>query len=76
MSSAASAAETISDYRFTPTAPLRQDPDTSLHLETFYSYRVNNNIRIIPSLYLITKPEHNDANEPISVDSLCNTFTF
>ncbi|MCC5660177.1 hypothetical protein LC608_25005 [Nostoc sp. XA010] len=49
-----------------------------MHLETFYSYRVNNNIRIIPSLYLITKREHrehNDANEPILVDSLCTIFT-
>ncbi|MBD6619542.1 hypothetical protein FNW02_27875 [Komarekiella sp. 'clone 1'] len=67
---------TSSDYRPTPTAPLRQDQDTSLHLETFYSYRVNNNIRIIPSLYLITKPEHNDANDPIWVGSLRTTFTF
>jgi hypothetical protein len=67
---------TSSDYRVTPTASLRRDQDTSLHLETFYSYRVNNNIRIIPSLYLITKPEHNDANDPIWVGSLRTTFTF
>ena len=67
---------TSSNYRPTPAAPLRQDQDTSLHLETFYSYRVNDNIRIIPSLYLITKPEHNDANDPIWVGSLRTTFTF
>ncbi|MFS0516017.1 iron uptake porin [Nostoc sp. UIC 10607] len=67
---------TSSNYRPTPAAPLRQDQDTSLHLETFYSYRVNDNIRIIPSLYLITKPEHNDANDAIWVGSLRTTFTF
>ncbi|MBW4687902.1 MAG: iron uptake porin [Komarekiella atlantica HA4396-MV6] len=67
---------TSSDYRPTPTAPLREDQNTSLHLEAFYSYRVNNNMRIIPSLYLITNPEHNNANDPIWVGSLRSTFTF
>jgi hypothetical protein len=67
---------TSSNYRATPTAPLREDRDTSLHLEAFYSYRVNNNMRIIPSLFLITNPEHNNANDPIWVGSLRTTFTF
>lgn len=67
---------TSSNYRPTPTAALREDRDTSLHLEAFYSYRVNNNMRIIPSLFVITNPEHNNANDPIWVGSLRTTFTF
>ncbi|MBD2595629.1 iron uptake porin [Nostoc spongiaeforme FACHB-130] len=67
---------TSNDYRPTPTAARREDPDTSLHLEAFYTFRVNDNIRITPSCYLITKPEHNDANDPIWVGTLRTTFTF
>jgi hypothetical protein len=67
---------TSNDYRPTPTAVRREDPDTSLHLEAFYTFRVNDNIRITPSCYLITKPEHNDANDPIWVGTFRTTFTF
>lgn len=54
----------------------REDPDTSLHIETFYTFRVNNNIRITPIVYLITKPEHNGNNDPILVGVLRTSFTF
>ncbi|MDZ8186988.1 MAG: iron uptake porin [Nostoc sp. ChiSLP02] len=67
---------TSNDYRPTPTASVFEDRGTSLHLETFYSYGVNNNIRIIPSLFVITNPEHNDANDAIWVGSIRTTFTF
>jgi hypothetical protein len=67
---------TSSNFRATPTAPVREDSDTSLHLEAFYSYRVNNNMRIIPSLFVITNPEHNNANDPIWVGTLRTTFSF
>ncbi|MCG6136532.1 MAG: iron uptake porin [Nostoc sp. LLA-1] len=54
----------------------REDPDTSLHIETFYRFRVNNNVSVTPIFYLITKPEHNDANGPIWVGLLRTTLTF
>lgn len=67
---------TSNNYRPTPGTALREDSDTSLHLEAFYTFRVNDNIRIIPSCYVISKPEHNDDNDPIWVGSLRTTFTF
>lgn len=67
---------TSNDYRLTPVSARREDPDTSLHLEAFYTFRVNDNIRITPSFYLITNPEHNNANDPIGVAVLRTSFTF
>jgi hypothetical protein len=64
------------DFRPTPSAARREDKDTSLHLEAFYTYRVNNNITITPDFYLIINPEHNDNNAPIWVGVLNTTFTF
>lgn len=63
------------DYR-SPGGVKREDPDTSLHLEAFYTFRVTNGISITPDFYLITKPEHNDANEPIWVGAIRTTFSF
>ncbi|WP_341529272.1 iron uptake porin [Nostoc sp. UHCC 0302] len=67
---------TSSDYRTRPGAPVREDPDTSLHLEAFYTHRINDNITITPDFFVITAPEHNDNNDPIWVGSLRTTFTF
>ena len=53
-----------------------EDPETSLHIEAFYRYRINNNISLTPIFYVITKPEHNGANEPIWVGVLRTSFTF
>ena len=65
---------TSSDYRV---AGVRQeDPDTSLHLEAFYRFRVSSNISFTPIVYVVTKPEHNDNNDPIVVGVLRTTFTF
>jgi hypothetical protein len=54
----------------------RRDPDTSLHLETFYTYRVSSNITITPTFYVITSPEHNSANDAIWVGAVRTSFTF
>ena len=66
---------TSSDYR-NSAGLLREDPSTSLHLEAFYTYRVNDNITVTPDFYVITKPEHNDNNDPIWVGALRTNFTF
>ncbi|KOP27776.1 hypothetical protein AMR41_03130 [Hapalosiphon sp. MRB220] len=54
----------------------REDPDTSLHLEAFYRFRVSNNISLTPAFYLITKPEHDDDNDAIWVGAIRTTFNF
>ncbi|MBU7583808.1 MAG: carbohydrate porin [Nostoc sp. TH1S01] len=67
---------TSNDYRPRANAPSREDPDTSLHLEAFYTFRVNDNVRVTPTFYVITSPEHNDANDAIWVGALRTTFSF
>lgn len=53
----------VTSNNFTLAGQRREDQDTSLHFETFYSFRVNNNIRVTPILFVITSPEHNDNPE-------------
>ncbi|MBD2454498.1 carbohydrate porin [Nostoc sp. FACHB-87] len=67
---------TSNDYRPRANAARREDPDTSLHLEAFYTFRVNDNVRVTPTFYVITSPEHNDANDAIWVGALRTTFSF
>lgn len=67
---------TSNTFRATPTSARRQDPDTSLHLEAFYSYRVNNNLTISPNVYVITNPEHNSVNNAIWVGAIRTYFSF
>lgn len=54
----------------------REDPDTSLHLEAFYTFRVNDNVSITPDVYVITQPEHNSANNTLWVGTVRTNFTF
>ena len=54
----------------------RRDLDTSYHLETFYRFKLNNNIAITPGVFVIFNPEHNDANDNIYVGTIRTTFTF
>ncbi len=67
---------TSNDYRPRPGAATREDPDTSLHLEAFYTFRITNGITITPNVYVITKPEHSDANDPIWVGAVRTNFSF
>lgn len=52
------------------------DPDTSLHLEVFYRFQVNDNIFITPGFVVVTNPEHNSSNDTIYVGTIRTTFTF
>lgn len=49
----------------TATSNLREDSDTSFHLEGLYRYQVNNNISITPGLIVIFNPEQNSNNDTI-----------
>ncbi len=54
----------------------REDPDTALHLEAFYTYRLNDNISVTPNLYVILNPNHDANNEPIWVGLIRTNFSF
>jgi hypothetical protein len=51
-------------------------PDTAIHLEGFYRFRVSNNISITPGVIVIFNPNHNDNNDTITIGALRTTFTF
>ncbi|MCJ8279144.1 MAG: iron uptake porin [Rivularia sp. ALOHA_DT_140] len=52
------------------------DKNTSLHLEAFYRFNVNNNIAITPGVVVITNPEHDKNNDTIFIGTLRTTFSF
>ena len=54
----------------------RRDLDTSLHVEGFYRYRLNDNISITPGLLVIFNPEHNNSNDTEYVGTIRTTFAF
>jgi Carbohydrate-selective porin, OprB family/S-layer homology domain len=54
----------------------RKDPNTALHFEAFYRYRLTDNLYITPGFFVIFNPEHNAANEPVYVGTIRKTFLF
>ena len=52
-----------------------EDERTSLHLETFYRYQINDNIAITPGIFLITQPDHSDRDS-ILVGTIRTRFRF
>ncbi|MDX2232579.1 MAG: carbohydrate porin [Leptolyngbyaceae cyanobacterium bins.349] len=52
------------------------DPDTSLHLETFYQWRVVDNFNLSLGLIVVFNPEHNAANDPVYIGTLRSSFLF
>jgi Carbohydrate-selective porin, OprB family len=58
-----------------PTAA-RVDSGTGLHLETFYKYKVSDNLYITPGLLMLTNPEHNTANPTEYLGTVRTTFVF
>ncbi|MCU0517869.1 MAG: iron uptake porin [Oscillatoria sp. Prado101] len=53
-----------------------EDPDTSLHFEVFYRYRVSDNISITPGVFVVTNPEHDSDNSTIVVGTVRTVFRF
>jgi hypothetical protein len=58
------------------TITTRVDKDSSLHVETFYKYKVNDNLFITPGLLMLTNPEHNSANPTEYLGTIRSTFVF
>ncbi len=55
---------------------LREDRDSSFHVEGLYRYQLNNNISITPGIIVIFNPENNSANDTVYVGTVRTTFTF
>jgi hypothetical protein len=53
-----------------------EDQDTSLHLEAFYQYQINDNIAITPGVVWITAPNFNNNNDDLVIGTIRTTFTF
>lgn len=56
--------------------PNGTDPDTSLHFETFYRWRISDRLWLTPGLFVVTAPEHNADNSTIFIGVLRTTFLF
>jgi Carbohydrate-selective porin, OprB family len=54
----------------------RVDSGTGLHLETFYKYKVSDNLYITPGLLMLTNPEHNSATPTEYLGTIRTTFVF
>lgn len=52
------------------------DRDTSLHIEAFYKYRINDNISITPGVIWLTAPNHDARNGGAAIGLVRTAFTF
>jgi Carbohydrate-selective porin, OprB family/S-layer homology domain len=57
-------------------AGLTKDRNTSLHVEGFYQYQLNDKISITPGIVWLTAPNHDNRNDDIVVGTVRTTFTF
>ncbi|MGB3405044.1 MAG: iron uptake porin [Microcoleaceae cyanobacterium] len=53
-----------------------EDNDTSLHIEGFYRFKLNEYIAITPGLFVVTNPEHNEENDTVFVGVVRTQFRF
>ncbi len=53
-----------------------EDNDTSLHIEGFYRFQLNEYIAITPGVFVVTNPEHNDNNDTAFVGVVRTQFRF
>jgi hypothetical protein len=51
-------------------------PDSTIHLEGFYRFRVTDNITITPGVVVIFNPNQNNNNDTITIGAIRTTFTF
>ncbi|MCS6814300.1 MAG: iron uptake porin [Cyanobacteria bacterium] len=55
---------------------INADPDTSLHVEGFYTWRISDNVGVTPAVIWLTNPDHNAANNDIVIGLIRTTFSF
>lgn len=51
-------------------------PDTALHLELFYRAKLSANFSVTPGLIVVFNPNHNQANETLTIGALRASFQF
>jgi hypothetical protein len=54
----------------------QSDRDTSLHVEGFYRFRINDNIAITPGVIWLTAPNHDGRNDDVFIGVLRTVFYF
>lgn len=54
----------------------KKDDDTSIHIEAFYRFQMNDYIAITPGVFVITNPNHIENNETLWVGTLRTQFRF
>ncbi|NJR66140.1 MAG: iron uptake porin, partial [Leptolyngbyaceae cyanobacterium CRU_2_3] len=54
----------------------REDEGAAMHYEAFYRFRLNDNIAIIPGLFVVTHPGHIEENNTIVVGAIRTSFSF
>jgi Carbohydrate-selective porin, OprB family/S-layer homology domain len=57
-------------------AGIVEDNDTSLHIEGFYAYKLNDRVAITPGIIWLTAPGHNSNNDGAVIGTIRTTFTF
>jgi Skp family chaperone for outer membrane proteins len=57
-------------------AGVAQDTTTSLHVEGFYEYKLNDKVAITPGIIWLTAPGHNTNNDAAVIGTIRTTFTF
>ncbi|WP_138498079.1 iron uptake porin [Nostoc sp. PA-18-2419] len=55
---------------------VREEGDTSYHLEAFYRFRMNDHISVTPGFWVILNPENNSENDTQYVGVVRTTFDF
>ncbi|MEM8722270.1 MAG: iron uptake porin [Cyanobacteria bacterium P01_G01_bin.39] len=58
------------------TPGIGDDEDTSVHVEAFYEYRINDNIAVTPGIIWATAPDSNDDNDDLVIGAIRTTFNF
>ncbi|NEQ51733.1 MAG: carbohydrate porin [Leptolyngbya sp. SIO3F4] len=54
----------------------RSDPDTSFHIEGFYTHQLNDYLSITPGFVWLTAPDHNNENNDIVLFTVRTAFEF
>ena len=52
------------------------DDDTSVHVEAFFEYQINDNIAITPGIVWVTSTENDSANDDLVIGAIRTTFSF
>lgn len=53
-----------------------EEQDTSIHVEAFYRFQLNDHIGIIPGFFRVTNPDHNSNNDRTWVGTFRTQFRF